>query len=506
MPLKKSYSEHVGLPSKNRSWQRSKSNPINAQTSRTLAPVSDKTKSKLNQFQFQSVAKADAPDQENGSGNQHGMRRTRDDIAITPTTKLSWRDLMESNAPKQDDTQISPSERVLWNNERDKNDRNYDAALSSMMPRKGRKRARSSSPISSPTPHEQPVTPAVNVKKLSEAFKSPRADPTLELWDRFSLTSNGNVTPLGITNPTLANLMFSSSPRNPKNATPSAGDSKLRRTVSCGLNWPKRRRVDRSDTPSLASTLTRETTDSSKNSLVTALLDTVTDSMHQNSPPQESEPYVGREDESPSLKKRKTAATRPITLSPSRKPLGVMKLPLSGNTIDPNVAQDLGLGLKGNAAPAESDYGDADFDEFDEFDDDTFLEIEASISLSNPKQNARQSTPIPQPPPQPVQAIRQDDVNLDDEFGDLDDDIFEAAETIMESAEVDAAFQAPTGTRSAAAETVSVSPQDDLEDVFGDDFGGDFDFDAAELAATQSAQLPHASSTTAVRSNQRLPR
>ncbi|KAK1590623.1 uncharacterized protein LY79DRAFT_515564 [Colletotrichum navitas] len=503
MPLKKSYSEHVGLPSKNRSWQRSKSNPVNAQISRPLAPVSEKTKSKLNQFQFQS---AKASDQENGSGNEDGIRQTRDDIAITPTTKLSWHDLMESNAPKQDDTQISPSERVLWNNERDKNNRSYAAALSPMMPRKGRKRARSSSPISSPTPHEQPVTPAVNVKKLSEAFKSPRADPTLELWDRFSLTSNGNVTPLGITNPTLANLMFSSSPRNPKNANPSAGDSGLRRAISCGLNWPKRRRVDRSDTPSLTSTLTRETTDSSKNSLVTALLDTVTGSMHENSPPQESEPSVDREDESPSLKKRKTATMRPPTLSPSRKPLGVMKLPHSGNTLEPSVAQDLGLGSKGNMAPVESDYGDVDFDEFDEFDDDTFLEIEASISLSNPKQDARQSTPTPAPPAQPVQAVQQDDVNLDDEFGDLDDDIFEAAETIMESAEVNAASQAPTSTRHAAAGTVSVPQQDDLEDVFGDDFGGDFDFDAAELAATQSAQIPHESSTTAVRPNQRLPR
>ncbi|KAK2064820.1 hypothetical protein LY76DRAFT_500802 [Colletotrichum caudatum] len=502
MPLKKSYSEHVGLPSKNRSWQRSKSNPINAQTSRPLAPVSDKTKSKLNQFQFQS---AKASDQENGSGNEDGIRQTRDDIAITPTAKLSWRDLMESNAPKQDDIQISPSERVLWNSERDKNDRNYAAALSAMMPQKGRKRARSSSPISSPTPHEQPVTPAVNVKKLSEAFKSPRADPTLELWDRFSLTNNGNVTPLGITNPTLANLMFSSSPRNPKNATPSAGDSSLRRAISCGLNWPKRRRVDRSDTPSLTSTLTRETTDSSKNSLVTALLDTVTGSMHENSPPQESEPSVDREDESPSLKKRKAASMRPPTLSPSRKPLGVMRPPHSGNAPNLSVAQDLGLGLKGNVASAESDYGDVDFDEFDEFDDDTFLEIEASISLSNPKQDARQSTPTPAPP-QPVQAIQQDDVNVDDEFGDLDDDIFEAAETIMESAEVNAPSQAPATTRHAAAEPLRVPPQDDLEDVFGDDFGGDFDFDAAELAATQSAQQPHASSTTAVCPNRRLPR
>ncbi|KAK6211103.1 dna replication atp-dependent helicase dna2 [Colletotrichum tabaci] len=448
MPLKKSYSEHVGLPSKNRSWQRSKSNPVNVGTSRPLAPVSDKTKSKLNQFQFQSVAKTEASDQENGTENEDCIRQTRDGAAITPTTKLSWHDLMESNAPKDQDKQKSPSERILWNNERDKDDRTYAAALSPMMPRKGRKRARSSSPISSPAPHTKPATPTVNVKKLSEALKSPHADPTLELWDRFSLANNGNVTPLGITNPALANLMFSSSPRNTKNAAPLASDSSLRRAISCGLNWPKRRRVDRSDTPTLTSTLTRETTDSSKNSLVTALLDTVTGSMHEGSPPQD-------------------------------------------------VAKDLGLDVKPKAVSAESDYGDVDFDEFDEFDDDTFLELEASISLSNPNQDALQSTPTPARPIEIDQPYRQDDANVDDEFGDLDDDIFEAAESIIGNAELNAVSRTPTAVEPPAAAAINVFPQDDLEDVFGDDFGGDFDFDAAELAATQSAQQPHTSSATA---------
>ncbi|KAJ0168260.1 DNA replication ATP-dependent helicase/nuclease DNA2 [Colletotrichum tanaceti] len=494
MPLKKSYSEHVGLPSKNRSWQRSKSNPVNVRTSRPLAPVSDKTKSKVNQFQFQSVAKTEASVQENGTENQDGTRQTRDGAAITPTTKLSWHDLMESNAPEDQDKQKSPSERILWNNERDKDDRTYAAALSPMMPRKGRKRARSSSPISSPAPHTKPATPTVNVKKLSEALKSPHADPTLELWDRFSLANNGNVTPLGITNPALANLMFSSSPRNTKDAAPLAGDSSLRRAISCGLNWPKRRRVDRSDAPTLSSTLTRETTDSSKNSLVTALLDTVTGSIHEDSPPQESEPSVSHEPESPSPTKRKSTTMRPLSFSPSRNPPNLLP---HGNTTNPSVAKDLGLDVKPKTGPTESDYGDVDFDEFDEFDDDTFLELEASISLSNPNQDALQSTPTPARPIEVDQLYRPDDANVDDEFGDLDDDIFEAAESIIDNAELKAVSRTPTAAEPPAVAAVNFFPQDDLEDVFGDDFGGDFDFDAAELAATQSAQQPHTSSTTA---------
>ncbi|EQB56867.1 hypothetical protein CGLO_03083 [Colletotrichum gloeosporioides Cg-14] len=485
MPLKKSYSEHVGPGPKSRSWQRSKSNPVTAQTtSRPLAPVSDKTKNKLNQFQFQSADKTHG-DQENDATGDH--------LSVTPSTKLSWRDLMETNVPKKE-TQTSPGERILWDNERNKDDRTYAAALSPMLQRKGRKRARSSSPVSSPA-HDQPATPAVNVKKLSEALKSPHADPTLELWDRFSLSSNGNVTPLGVSNPALAHLMFSSSPRNLKTApAPAGGDANLRRAISCGLNWPKRRRVDRGDTPSLTSTLTRETTDSSKNSLVTALLDTVTGSIQEDSPPQEAPELLPEHDfETPSPKKRKTDTMRRPPSSPTPRPTRIPNLPPPGNSSHTAVAKDLGLDKKTAAPAAESDYGD---DDFDEFDDDTFLELEAGMSLSNPQQEPTQTTPVPPPVP----AAKQDIIAMDDEFDDLDEDIFEAAEGIMETAEIHLASQSATSAKPASAPRPLPAPLDnDPDDVFGDDFGGDFDFDAAELAATQTAQQSHAPSTTATK-------
>nr|XP_036587856.1 DNA replication ATP-dependent helicase Dna2 [Colletotrichum truncatum]KAF6798997.1 DNA replication ATP-dependent helicase Dna2 [Colletotrichum truncatum] len=490
MPLKKSYSEHVGLPPKNRSWQRSKSNPINAQTTpRPLDPVSNKTKNKLNKFQFQSADNfAEPADQENGA-----VKTTRDDITITPTSKLSWRDLMESNAPKED-KQTSPNERILWNNERNKDDRTYAAALSPMMPRKGRKRARSSSPISSPS-HEQPATPAVNVKKLSAALKSPHADPTLELWDRFSLSSNGNVTPLGVTNPALAHLMFSSSPRNPKTApapasVPSA-DASLRRAISCGLNWPKRRRIDRSDTPSFNSTLTRETTDSSKNSLVTALLDTVTGSIQEDgSPPQVLDPPVEHDIETPSRKKRKPDIIRSPPMSPTPRPSRVLNISHPDKKKDLQMVKDLGLDMETKTGAAESDYGD----DFDELDDDTFLELEAGMSLSHPKEDTSEQAP---PVPPHTQIIKGNDAIVDDEFDDLDDDIFEVAEGIMESAETEAISHSASSTKSSSAKNMVPSLDNDPDDVFGDDFGADFDFEAAELAATQSAQQSHAPFTTA---------
>ncbi|TDZ51665.1 DNA replication ATP-dependent helicase/nuclease DNA2 [Colletotrichum trifolii] len=490
MPLKKSYSEHVGLP-KNRSWQRSKSNPVTAHTTpRPRVPVSEKTKNKLNQFQFQSATNIPL-DADDGTG-----KVANDNILTTPSAKLSWTDAMESNEPKQE-KEASPGERIVWNNDVIPPDRTYLAALSPMMARKGRKRARSSSPISSPA-HDHPATPAVNVKKLSEALKSPHADPTLELWDRFSLGNNGNVTPLGVSNPALAHLMFSSSPRNPKRAPASAttGEAGLRRAISCGLNWPKRRRTERLDAPSRAGTLNREATDRSKNSLVTALLDTVTDSIQEEeeeaeSPPQLSEASDDHSIESPTFKKRKTDNSRPMSLSPSRRPTRVPNLPPRNKDANQGVAKDLGLEKTIAAGAGGSDYGDEDFDGFDEFDDDTFLELEANLSLSNPQPQAKQETPELLP----VHKAKTEIVTIDDEFDDLDEDIFDAAEDIVASAEANKPEQSLSSVKRLAAKRPTVLEDDD--DVFGDDFGGDFDFDAAELAATQSAHQSQPPPTTA---------
>jgi DNA replication ATP-dependent helicase Dna2 len=124
---------------------------------------------------------------------------------------------------------------------------------------------------------------------------------------------------------------------------------------------------------------------------------------------------------------------------------------------------------------ASSDYGD---DDFDEFDDDTIMQLEASINTTQLETN-----------PQPEVAVAENNplCEIDDEtpekfdgkldeFDDLDDDFFDEAEDLI-TADSQQVSQAPATTK-----------LDDLDDEFGDAFGGDFDFEAVELAATQAAQ------------------
>ena len=250
--------------------------------------VSAVTKSKLNQFQFHAPLAAGEENKENAleregaeGGNADGAEgtspvgTTRDDIAITPVTRLSWRDL-EPRSTQDAEENISPTERLLWNN---KQDPAYGAALSPMVFRKNRKRARSSSPTSSPS-NDKPATPAVDVKKLAEALRSPHADPTLALWDRFS-TKDGSTTPIGITNPALAQLMVSSSPRPAKGTAAPPAERSLRKTISYGRSLAKRRRLDRVES---RNDMSQATDEASKTMLVSALLDTVTCSMQDASP------------------------------------------------------------------------------------------------------------------------------------------------------------------------------------------------------------------------------
>lgn len=451
-------------------WQRSHSHPVNLQTkdSRPLQPVSTVTKNKLNKFQYQprpdDLSKDDATDDARTNGldaekrSPQSRSKSRDTSAVTPVTRLTWQDLIEPNGAAQDNTNTSPNERLMWDN---KQDPGYASALSPMVARKGRKRARSSSPTSSPAA-DKPTTPAVNVKKLAKALKSPHADPTLELWDRYSLNGSESVnTPMGIANPALAHLMVSSSPRPLKETTGQHqhGDASLRRVVSCGQNWPKRRKIEKPKSGSQASGEQRELEAASKSSLVTALLDTVTSSIHDLS----HDEGMGQILESPSPKKRRLSAAK--NASPRRP---------SDN--------------KNPLAPL-SDYGD------DDFDDDTFMELEASIAASQLPVSAA-PTRVDSPKSKDNRQMVDQTTNKD-EFDDLDDGIFDDAEDLIAGALSQHFPQTPA---KASHHVGTRSDPVDLDDEFGGDFDGDIDFEAVEMAATQLAQPPKVSSQLPVES------
>jgi DNA replication ATP-dependent helicase Dna2 len=422
--------------------------------------VSEVTKNKLNKFQYKPVSNdqsKDATINEEAPASDSGVIPSKEDddkTAVTPMNRLTWKDFMEPTGAAEEDTHISPNERIMWDS---KPGNLYDNALSPMMARKSRKRARSSSPISSPA-HDDIKTPAVNVKKLAKALKSPHADPTLELWDRYSLNkSDTHTTPVGLANPALAQLMISSSPRPSKESLGSPRPRNLRRAVSSGLNGPKRRKIEMTRACSTGSNSQREMEAASKSSLVTHLLDSVNSSIQEASP----EPPMAR---SPSPKKRVRSPVKEST--PCR-------------------------------AAAEEKAPDSFSDYDDDFDDDTFMELEASITAPAPIQ-------FPDRPNKTEledtcnKAQEKHETSTGEEFGDLDDDIFNEEELNNARPQASAdALRSPSPKKpTAATKPKSGRGSAEFEDEFSDLDDEDIDFDAVELAATQSLERAKSSTQT----------
>lgn len=125
-----------------------------------------------------------------------------------------------------------------------------------------------------------------------------------------------------------------------------------------------------------------------------------------------------------------------------------------------------------------SDYGD------DDFDDDTLMELGASIGQSCGEPVKESVAPLADTGQAQDQQPSRESESFDDEFNDMDDDIIAAAEDLITQIDETHTLVQPGIT----AQKNSTPTSDDLaEDIYGDDFGGDFDFDAAEMAATQSA-------------------
>ncbi|KAI0395512.1 hypothetical protein F5Y17DRAFT_193062 [Xylariaceae sp. FL0594] len=392
--------------------------------------------------------------------------------------RLAWQDLIGDSDTKSEDGDASPQDKVGWNT---KEPPQY--GISPMPRQRGAKRARSSSPVSSPAAQSRHGAPAVNVKKLSAALKSPRADPAIELWNRFSLGGATATTPPGAANPALANILVSCSPQHGSFAGP--GEGGLRRAVSCGNNWPKRRRVERAEAISSSEgALVGESLHiPSKSSMVNALLQSVTGEINRckaaQSPqsPQEAP-------SSPSPKKRRHD-------SAGRLPSGSPKQRAPPTLAPPQFLDPVEANEKPSPTNGSSDYED------DDFDDDTLMGLDMNISIHHPQELRSQehasepakskSANTHTPPPAAVL--------LDDEFGDLDDDIVAAAGELLSQIDSSTSGKGiPTNTTARVSSIANpginkLQPDDPDDDIYGDDFG-DFDFDAAELAATQSAKKP----------------
>ncbi|KAK4141106.1 uncharacterized protein C8A04DRAFT_14358 [Dichotomopilus funicola] len=490
MPLTKSFSEQNrgAKPQQRSQWQRSKSNPGPRadHPQPPPLPVSTKTKAKLQAFQFAAAPDTDthdatipkhAPPPAPAPAPAPAPGRANPTVQVTPAAdRTAWQDLLapRPDAP-QDDDNFSPGERVLWRNDQEPG---RPVARSPLLPRKNRKRARSSSPCSS--------SPAVdgtggkNKKGLTRVLKTPRADPALDLWDRLSVPGM-NASPSGLTNPLLAQLMVSSSP-HPRDGTRLLGNARpLRKTVSCGSHWPKRRKFERIDSD-LAEPAGAAVATDSKLSMVSALLETVNGEIRKS----------GRDESSPAGAPQQTSSslTSP-NLGPqshSRQQHG--SSPLAKKSAGAMGREPLNSNPAGPTKSSSSDYGD------DDFDDETLMELDASILVSG--DDSTMVAFVPNAPVQQAPAVSHKD--SDGEFGDFDDDFLDGAEALV--AEVEAKHATQTQAQAQAdlekqkqqqAQKPWAADNNTFDDEFDDDFGDDFDgadFDAIEKSATQAAAQP----------------
>ncbi|GAB1315955.1 DNA replication endonuclease-helicase Dna2 [Madurella fahalii] len=462
MPLQKSFSEQ-NRGSRRPQWQRSRSNPT-PQTAvpKPPLPVSATTKNKLLAFQFEPSTAAGALDADSTSNQASPPAADKAKVAMTPANRPAWQDMLRKPDVPDQDQENSPSERLLWCSNYIENPH---VAISPLLPRKGRKRARSSSPISSPA--SKRTTPAIDTKKLAQVLKTPRADPALELWDRFSLPGK-DASPSGLTNPLLAQLLFSSSPRPPKDASGPGSDRSLRKSISCGSHWPKRRKIERADSDR-GDTAGRDSLTDSKSFMVSALLETVDGEIKKS---KSAGPMAHQQPKSPSPTRAKTPD--PARQSPVRLQSGSSPLAQKSSRANPEANS---IAKIASGAKASSDYGD------DDFDDDTFMALDASLHLAQGDESTlvESSDKVSDAPP--ARKAPEDD------FGDVDDDFFDGAADLVDEVEAKHLSQSQFQGQRHGKPSPNGGGEDD---AYGDDFDDldDLDFDDIELAVTQAASHP----------------
>ena len=160
----------------------------------------------------------------------------------TPAARVPLADLIGNSIedPFEQPPNPTPMERVVWKHSPSDSDRTLPNSTPN--PRRGKKRARSSSPASSGKP-KSPGRASFNVQNLQASLKTPQIDPAGELERRyFSMAKH--TTPSKPPSSAAADIMHSS-PQTP--AFGLTDSAKLRRTMSCGMAWPmsyKRRKIN----------------------------------------------------------------------------------------------------------------------------------------------------------------------------------------------------------------------------------------------------------------------
>jgi DNA replication ATP-dependent helicase Dna2 len=186
----------------------------------------------------------------------------------TPVNRIPLADLIGNteDAFNCDPKDTTPEDHIYW--QHGPTPRSSIPSATGNSSRRGKKRARSSSPASSSQNQKSTHFPApetLDLKTLHESLKTPHNDPALDLWARYtdaSLTkkdANGNALPA------FAHLM-TSSPQTP--GTSNSKDSGLRRSMSCGIEWPTSKAKKRKLTAEITEGRARDIFGASKTDII----------------------------------------------------------------------------------------------------------------------------------------------------------------------------------------------------------------------------------------------
>jgi hypothetical protein len=539
-------------------WQRNRSYPNpkirdevkEAKSAREepRVPLSAATKNKLNIFQFgvdsktpesntspakQITLSISSDDKENTvlekfqgsleSGAHHvSQLASRQDAAhqrinppTTPAGRLALPDLIGMVDVKCVEQEISPDERIMWDHDANAV---HSSASSYGALKRVQKRARSSSPTLSPAQASSYFSgkSTFDLHRLNLSLKTPQADPVNDLWGRYGLNVE-QATEEGPSLPTLAHIMYTSSPQSSKEGVFPRSEGSLRKSMgrsnSCGTDWPKRRRLVMAEEQPLEDVFTESfNAGPSKLSLLSALLGKVQDGYSSTGKPKHpmepssSSPMgntaflSGREESSP---------LRQVLNQPAMS-LNDVETPVDSSSFRDAEPADIANRLKDDSD--SSDYGDFDDDAFEE--SMVGMPITNSVSaseglveggtqqqtLSWDEPHLRPSADIDTTPDSASQT------NEDEDFGDMDEETSaEDLESMVARYDLGLPVVEAVSSKSVkgakvvedgASKLVSLTKVSgaEPEDEFGDSFS-DTDFEAAEAAATQSFQ--HSASSQA---------
>jgi hypothetical protein len=425
----------------------------------------------------------------------------------TPAGKLALPDLIGMVDVRCVEQEISPDERIMWDHDANAV---HSSASSYGALKRVKKRARSSSPTSSsPAQISSHLSGkgTFDLHRLNLSLKTPQADPVNDLWGRYNVEQ---VTIEGPPLPTLAHIMYTSSPQSSKEGIFSRSEGSLRKSIgrsnSCGTDWPKRRKLVMAEEQPLDDVFTESfNAGPSKLSLVSALLGKVQDGYSSAGKPKRTmEPsssspmgntafLSGREESSP---------LRQVLHQPAMS-LNDVKAPVNDPSFGDVEPASTAKRLKDDSD--SSDYGDFDDEAFDE----SMVGAPSTDSVSASGgllEGGTQSQMLLWDGPHLKLSANMDTAydstsqkNEDEDFGDMDEetcaedletmvakyDLGLLVEDAMSSKSVKGAKEVEDGASKLVAKTKISSVES--EDEFGDSFS-DTDFEAAEAAATQSLQ------------------